>query len=77
MDCISFSVFLWKRKTNEGIKIQSKNLSNMKMIVNYLNFVFHIKVKTECKYKVLNFVFKFVKNTKWHFGCTEFDVAES
>ena len=77
MDCISFSVFLWKRKTNEGIKIRSKNLSNMKMIVSYLNFVFHIKVTTECKYKVLNFVFKFVKNTKWHFVCTEFDAAES
>ena len=30
-----------------ALKIQSKNLLNMKMVVNYLNFVFHIKVKTK------------------------------
>ena len=31
----------------KALKIQSKNLLNMKMVVNYLNFVFHIKVKTK------------------------------
>ena len=40
----------------------------MKIGVNYFNFVFHIEVKTKPKYKILNFAFQFVKNTKWHFG---------
>ena len=43
----------------------------MRMVVNYLNFVFHIEVKTKAKYKVLNFAFQFIKNTKWHFGYTD------
>ena len=42
----------------------------MKIVVNYLNFVFRIEVKTKSKYKILNFVFQFIKNTKWDFGCT-------
>ena len=36
---------------------QSKNLLNMKIVVNYFNFVFHIELKTKPEYKVLNFVF--------------------
>ena len=44
----------------------------MKMVVNYLNFVFHIEVKTKSNYKILNFIFQFIKNTKWHFGYTDF-----
>ena len=36
--------------------------------VKYLNFVFHIEVKTKSKYRILNFAFQFIKNTKWHFG---------
>ena len=51
-------------------KIQRKNLLNMKMVVGYLNFVFFIKVKAKAKYKTLNFVFQFIKKTKWHFGYT-------
>ena len=53
------------------LKIQSKNLLNMKMAVNYLNFVFRIEVKTKSKYRILNFVFQFIKNTKWHFRYTD------
>ena len=50
------------------LKIQRKNLSNMKMVVSYLNFVFFIEVKAKSKYSILNFVFQFIKKTKWHFG---------
>ena len=39
-------------------KIKSKNLLSMKIVVNYLDFVFHIEVKTKSKYKILNFVFQ-------------------
>ena len=49
------------------LKIQRKNLLNMKMVVSYLNFVFHIEIKAKSKYRGLYFVFKFTKNTKWHF----------
>ena len=54
-----------------ALKIQSKDLLNMKMVVNDLNFVFHIEVKAKSKYKILNFVFPFIKNTKWRFGYTD------
>ena len=40
------------------------------MVPNSLNFVFHIEVKAKSKYKILNFVFQLIKNTKWHFGYT-------
>ena len=43
----------------------------MKIVVNYLNFVFLTEVKTKSNDKFLNFVFQFIKNTKWHFGCTD------
>ena len=43
----------------------------MNIVVNYLNFVFHIEVKTESKNKVLNFVFQFIKNKKWNFEYTD------
>ena len=43
----------------------------MKMIVNYLNFSFHIEVKIKSKYKIFDFVFQFIKDTKWHFGYTD------
>ena len=33
----------------------------MKMVVKYLNFVFHIEVKSKSNYKILNFVFQFIK----------------
>ena len=56
------------------LKIQSKTLLNMKMLVKYLNFVFHIEVKTKSNYKILNFFFQFMKKkkTEWHIGYTDF-----
>ena len=44
----------------------------MKKEANYLNFVSHTEVKIRSKYKILNFVFQFIKNTKWHYGYTDF-----
>ena len=43
----------------------------MKMVVSYLNFVFFIEVKAKSKYRILNFVFQFIKKTKWDFGHTD------
>ena len=43
----------------------------MKIVVNYLNFILHIEVKAKSKYRILNFVFHFIKNTKWPFGYTD------
>ena len=48
----------------EVLKIQRKNLLNMKMVVNYLNFDFLIQVKAKSKSTILNFAFQFIKNTK-------------
>ena len=42
----------------------------MKMAVNYLNFVFLIEAKAKSKYRIFEFRFQFIKNTKWHFGYT-------
>ena len=58
-------------KRMKVLKIQTKNLLNMKMAVNYLNFVFRVEVKTKSKDRILNFVFQFIKDTKWHFGYTD------
>ena len=44
----------------------------MKIVISYLNFVFHAEVKTKSNDKFLNFVFQFIKNTKWHFGYTDY-----
>ena len=57
------------------LEIQSKNLLNMKMVVNYLNCVYLMKVKTKSKYRILNFVFQFIKKTKWHFEYTDFGLS--
>ena len=44
--------FLYENeKRMRALKIQSKSLLNMKLVVIYLNFVFHIEVKTKSKYK--------------------------
>ena len=61
---MSFSIFYENEKWMRTSKIQSKNLLNMKIVVNYLNFVFHIEVKTKSNDKFLNFVFQFIKNAK-------------
>ena len=47
-----------------ALKVRSKNLSNMKIVVHYLNFDFHIEVKSKSKNKILNFVFQFTKKMK-------------
>ena len=41
------------------------------MVVSYLNFVFFIEVKAKSKYRILKFVFQFIKKMKWHFGYTD------
>ena len=66
-----FPFFYENEKRMRVLKIQSKTLLNMKMVVKYLNFVFHIEVKTKSNYKILNFVFQFIKNMKWHFGYSD------
>ena len=63
-----FPFFYENIKRMKVLKIQTKNLLNMKMTVNFLNFVFRIEVKTKSKYRILNFAFQFIKNTKWQFG---------
>ena len=60
------------KKGMRALKMQSKNLLNMNMVVNYLNFVFHNEVKTKSKCKVLNLDFQFLRNRKWHFGYPDF-----
>ena len=47
------------------LKIQNKNLLNMKVVVH------HIQVKAKSKKKKLNFDFLFIKKTKWHFRYTD------
>ena len=67
-----FPFFYRNEKRMTALKIQSKNLLNMKMEVSYLNFVSHIEIKTKSKCKILNFTFQFIKNTKWHFRYKDF-----
>ena len=71
-----FSIFYQNEKRMKALKIQSKNLLNKKMVVNYLNFVFLNEVKTNSKYWILNFVFQYIKNTKRHFGYMDFRVPK-
>ena len=70
-----FPFFYENVKRMKVLKIQTKNLLNMKMTVNYLNFVFRIEVKTKSKYRILNFVSQFIKSTKWNFGYTDFYIV--
>ena len=63
-----FPFFYENEKRMKVLKIQRKNLLNMKMVVSYLNFVFFIEVKAKFKYRILNFVFQFIKKTKLDFG---------
>ena len=44
-----FPFFHENIKRMEVLKIQTKNLLNMKMTVNYLNFAFRIEVKAKSK----------------------------
>ena len=49
----------------------------MKIEINYLSFVFHTEVETKSNDKFLNFLFQFIKNTKWQFGYTDNPCTES
>ena len=42
---MAFPIFYENQKHMNALKIQSKNLLNMKTVVNYLNFLFYIDVK--------------------------------
>ena len=64
-----FPFFYENEKRMKLLKSQTKSLLNMKSSV--LNSVFRIEVKTKSKHRILNFVFQFIKNTKWHFGYTD------
>ena len=64
-----FPFFYENEKRMKLLKSQTKSLLNMKNSV--LNSVFRIEVKTKSKHRILNFVFQFIKNTKWHFGYTD------
>ena len=59
-----FLFFYENEKPMKVLKVQRKNLLNMKMVVSYLNFIFFIKVKAKSKYRILNFVFQFIKKAK-------------
>ena len=58
--------FYENEKRMRVLRIQSTTLLNIKMVVKYLNLVFHIEVETKSNYKILNFVFQFIKNMRWH-----------
>ena len=66
-----FPFFYENEKRMKPLKIQRKNLLNVKMVVSYLSFVFFIEVKAKSKCRILNFVFQFIKNTKWYFRYTD------
>ena len=47
----------------------------MKMVASYLNFVFFIELKAKTKYRILNFVFQFIKkNRNGTLGTRIFDI---
>ena len=50
-----FRIFYENERRMRILKIQSKTLLNMKMVVKYLNFVFLIEVKTKSYYYKLFF----------------------
>ena len=62
-----FPFFLWKWKTNEGIK------NSKKESIKHKNGgqLFQFEVKAKSKYRILNFVFQFIKKMKWNFGYTD------
>ena len=51
-NCISFSIFYENEKRMRALKIQIENLFNMKIVVHYLSFTFHIEIK---KNLIINF----------------------
>ena len=63
-----FPAFYENEKRMKLLKIQKKNLLNMKMVVSYLNFVFFIKVKAKFKYKILILFFNLPKKRNGTLG---------
>ena len=65
---------LWKSKTNEGIKNSNKKSIKHENGSHLFEFRFSCwgkdKIKRQ-KYRILNFGFRFIKNTKWYFGYTD------
>ena len=68
MNHILFSTFHQNEKRIKVLKIEGKILLNKKIVVSYLNFVFHIAVKTKCYDKILNFVFNSLKTRNFTSG---------
>ena len=66
-----FPFFYENEKRMKVLKSQTNSLLKLKMVINSLNFVFRIEVKTKSKYNILNIVLQFIKNKKWHFGYTD------
>ena len=56
--------FYENEKRMKVLRTQRKNLLNIKMVVSHLNFVFFIEVKAKSKYRILNFVFQFIKKNE-------------
>ena len=52
-----FPLSYGNEKRMKLLKIQRKNLLSMKMVVDYLNFVFLIDVEAKCKYRIFEFCF--------------------
>ena len=50
-----FRCFYENEKQMKVLKIQRKNLLNIRMVVSYLNFVFLIEVKAKFKYRIFKF----------------------
>ena len=63
-----FPFFYENEKRMKILKIPRKNLLNMKMVVNYLNFVFLIEVKAKSSIGFLNFVFNLCKTRNGTLG---------
>ena len=66
-----FSIFYENEKRMRALKMRTKNSLNMNIVVNYLNFTYHIEIKTKSKYKILNFLFQLIKNMNRQFGYTD------
>ena len=67
--CFPFSYE--NEKQMKLLKIQRKNLLNMKMVVNYLSFVFLIEVKAKSEYRIFEFCFSIYQKhemTLWVHG---------
>ena len=69
MNSVLFPIYLFQNKKRmRTLKIQSKDLLKLKMVVYYLKFIFQVEVEIKSKYNILNYVFQIIKNTKCHFG---------